>query len=133
MKAFPQKFFPHSTSLVEKLQTGIDVRCNVPDVVLQGGIADLQSLLNFLDGVENGGVILAKLCANGGQAEICQLADQVNGNVPGFCYILCTLVATNHIFIDGIELTDLADDQAGRGQGAAFALEHVTDGPGNIG
>ena len=66
-------------------------------------------------------------------AEICQLADEVNGNVSGFGNILGSLVAPNDSFINGVELANLTDNQAGCRQGAALALKHITDGSGNIG
>ena len=100
---------------------------------MQGGIANLQSLFDFFYGVENGGVILAKLCADGGEREVCQLPNEIHRNMPGFGYGLCSLVATENRLVNGVELTDLTDNQIGCGQRTAFALEHIADGAGNIG
>ena len=46
------------------LQAGIDIGGDVPDVVLQGGVAALECLFHFVDGVKYGGVILAQLLAD---------------------------------------------------------------------
>ena len=51
-QSYPQKFFPHSTSCVEKfLQAGIDIGGNIPNVVLNGGIAGFQLSFHIFDGV----------------------------------------------------------------------------------
>ena len=66
---FPQDFSPLSTPSVEKRsQAGIDIRGNVPDVILQGGIAVFQRDLHFADTVKNGGVVPAKFLADIRQA-----------------------------------------------------------------
>ena len=66
------------------LQAGIDIGGNISDIVLQVGIFLLQRHFHFLDGVEDGGVILAELLADVGQAQVGQLPDQIDGNLPGF-------------------------------------------------
>ena len=47
-----------------RLQTGIDVGCDVTDVILQVGIALTESYFYFFNRVMNGGVILIQLLAD---------------------------------------------------------------------
>ena len=83
---YPQLISPHSTGIVDKnerikgkvsiscpktrkvrepfLKAGIDIGCNIPHVILHGGIAGLQCGLYLADGMQNGGVILGKFVAN---------------------------------------------------------------------
>ena len=78
-------------------------------------------------------MILAEFLADIGEGQIGQLADQVHGHLPGFGDALALLAAPQDGFVDGVELADLADDQTGGGQGVALHLEHIINGPGNIG
>ena len=70
--SFTQIVFPQLTTPVEKffdiLEAGIDVGGNVPDVVLEGGVAFLQLHFHLADGIEDGGVILAEFLADVGKA-----------------------------------------------------------------
>ena len=51
-------------ALWRKLQTGVDICGDVANIVLQVGIAALKCHFHFADGVEDGGVILAKFLAD---------------------------------------------------------------------
>ena len=53
-KIFPQIFYPHSTGLVEKSETGVDIGGNIPNVILQGGVLTLERQFNFTNGVNDG-------------------------------------------------------------------------------
>ena len=135
--SFSQIVFPHSTTLVEKffgiLKARIDIRCNIPNVVLEGGITLLQLHFHLTDSVEDGGVILAEFLANVGQRKVGQLSDQILGHLPGFGRSLIFQSTAQGGLVDRVELADLADDQTGGGQGVALYLEHFVNGPGNIG
>ena len=115
------------------LQAGIDVRRDIPDVVLQRGIAAFQGGLYLADVIQHGGVILTEFLADIRQAQVGQLTHQVHGDLPGFGDALALLAAAKHHLVHRVELADLADDQAGGGQGVALALEHIVNGPGNVG
>ena len=119
--------------LLFMLQRRIDVRCNVPDVVLQAGIPGGDGLLHLLDGVEDGGVVLVQLLADVRGGEVGQFPDQVNGHLPGLCGALVFQRTPKDGFVDGVELADLRDDQIGGGQGVTLGLEHVVNSPGDVG
>ena len=79
--------FQHSkyfSLLLEISKAGIDVGCNVPDIVLQLLVAVLQGTFHLTDAVKNGGVVTVELLADIGKAQIGQLPDQVHGGLPGF-------------------------------------------------
>ena len=77
-------------------------------------------------------MIFAKFLTNVRQTQVGQLADQVDGYLPGFGSSLIFQRATKNRFIDGIELTDLADDQTGRGQRGIFIFKHIINGAGDM-
>ena len=79
-----------------ELQKAIDIGCNVPNIVLQGGVALFQLLLDLLYGVQDGGMILGKFHTDVRQAEIGELSDQVHGDLPGFHHIFRPLRATEY-------------------------------------
>ena len=106
------------------LKAGVNVCGNVADVVLGIGIAVFQGNLHLADGIENGGMVPGEFLADVGKRKVGQLADQVHGNLPGFCGALILLGAPQNNLVDGVELADLADDQAGGGEGIALGLEH---------
>ena len=113
------------------LQAGIDIGGNVPEIILQCGIIAFQRNLNLTNRVKNGGMISGEFLTDIREAEIGQLSNQIDSDLTGF---VCTFVfqcATEYRLVNGIELADLADDQAGRGKGIALALEHIGDGPGD--
>ena len=151
---FTQIIFPHSTGPVEKildgrgaqrrrkvpgfglyflLQGGIDIGRNVPDMVFQILVTGGHSSFYLVNGVQNGGVILAELLADVGGGKIGQFPDQIDGYLSGFHRSLAALGTTQGRFVDGVELAHLVDDQTGGGQGIALVLEHIVDGPGNVG
>ena len=115
------------------LKATIDVGCNIPDVILHGAVAVFQGNFHLADGIENGGMVPGEFLADIGQGQIGQLPDQVHGHLPGFGGALILQSAPKDGFIHAVELADLGDDQAGGGQGIAFGLEHVVNGPGDIG
>ena len=78
-------------------------------------------------------MVLGEFLADIGQAQVGELADQVHGDLPGLGDALALLGAPEHRLVHGVELADLGDDQAGGGQGVALGLEHIVNGPGNIG
>ena len=96
-------------------------------------IATLDGGLYLIDGVEHRGVILIQLLANVRGGQIGQLADQVDGNLPSLGSTLIFQRTAQDRLINGVELADLADNQAGGGQGVALALEHIVNGPGDVG
>ena len=63
----PRRFAPRNDI---RLQAGIDIGCNVPNVVLQGNIALVQYFFYLINGVHDSGVVLTKLLANVRQAQI---------------------------------------------------------------
>ena len=79
-----QESCPQAEQAVEKSKTGVDVCRNVPNVVFHLFIIALDRIFNFIDGVENGGVVSAEFLADLRQAEVGQLTDQVNGDLTGF-------------------------------------------------
>ena len=115
-----------------QLQTGIDVRGDVPDVILHGGVPVFQRDFDLPDGVQYGGVIPGKFLADVRQTQVGELADQIHGDLPGLGGTLVFLGTPQNDLVDGIELAHLADDQAGGGQGVALALEHIVNRPGDI-
>ena len=135
-----KKIFLHSLSFhipheaVDKMsKAGVNIGCDVPDVVLQIGIAVLQGHLYLADGIQGGGVIPVELLADVRQGQIGQLADQIHGNLPGFGRTLVFLGSTKERFFHIVEFADLADNQGRRGNGAALGLEHIVNGPGDVG
>ena len=116
-----------------RLQAGIDVGGDFPDVVGQLLVAALEGHFDLADGVQHRGMVPGEFLADVGQTQIGQLTDQVHGHLTGFGGVLVFLGAPQNGFVDGIELADLADDQAGGGHSIALALEHIVNGPGNIG
>ena len=132
-KFIPKKFFHIPQPPVDKLQAGIDVGGDVPNVVLQFGVATLYGAFHLTNGVDNGGVVLVQLLADVRGGEVGHLPNQVNGYLTGFCRTLVFQCTAKHILFHGVELTNLRNNQAGSGQGVALALEHIVNGPGNIG
>ena len=61
---FPQFIFPQKAKPVEKLQTGVNVCRNIPNMVLQLGISGFQRAFNFIDGIKNGGVVFIEFLAD---------------------------------------------------------------------
>ena len=128
-----EMFYTIHRYCAKKSKTGIDVCGNVADTVLHGHIACLQSSFHFADRMKNGGVILGKFVADIRKAEVRQLADQIHGHLTGFRNTAVTLGTPQDGFVHGVEFADLTDDQTGCGKGIAFALEHIVNGPGNVG
>ena len=114
-------------------KAGVNIGRDVPDVVLQIGIILLQGHLHLSDGIQRSGVIPVKFLADVRQGQIGQLADQIHGNLPGFGSALVFLSAPEDGFLHIVELADLADNQGRRGYGAALGLEHIVNGPGDVG
>ena len=78
-------------------------------------------------------MVPGKFLADVGQTQIGQLPDQIHGHLPGLGGVLVFLGAPDDGLVDGVELADLADDETGGGHGVALALEHIVDGPGDVG
>ena len=78
-------------------------------------------------------MIPAEFLADVGKAQIGELADQVHGHLPGFGGALVLLGAPEDGFVHVVELADLGDNEARGGQGVALALEHIVNGPGDVG
>ena len=78
-------------------------------------------------------MVTGEFLADVGQTQIGQLPDQIHGHLPGFGGAFVFLGASQNHLVHVVELADLADDEAGGGQGVAFALEHIVDGPGDVG
>ena len=68
----------------ENLQAGIDVRGDVPDIVLHGGVSVFQRDFDFPDGVQYRRVIPGEFLADVRQTQVGELADQIHGDLPGF-------------------------------------------------
>ena len=137
-KAFHRKVvqFPQDTVEIfqgKKLQAGIDIGCNIPDIVLKLGVSGLQGQLHLADGVKDRGVVPVELPSNVGQAQVGHLADHIHGHLPGLGHTLVFLGAPEDHLVHAVELADLGNDQAGGGQGIALGLEHIVNGPGNVG
>ena len=115
------------------LQAGIDIRCNIPNVILQSCVTGLQRFFHLIDGIKHSGVVLTQLFTDIRGGEVGQLSDQVDSHLTGFCSSLVLQCATEHRLVYGIELAVLIDDQACGGQCVALALKHIIDGPGDIG
>ena len=79
-----QFVFPQSTGSVDNLQAGIDIGCNVTNVILQGCIFVFHCNFYLVDGMENGGVVTTEFFTDLWQAEVCQFADQIDSNLTGF-------------------------------------------------
>ena len=112
---------------------GVDVGCDIPDSGLQGGRGVLQAHFHLADGVNDGGVISSKFPSDFREGEIGQLADQIHGNLPCLCRAFIFEGAAQDGFVNGIEPANLADDEGRGGNGVSLHLEHIVDGPGNIG
>ena len=125
--------FQFSTVNFTLLKAGVNIGGDVPDIVLHITVAVFQSDFDFSDGVQYRGMIPGKFLADVRQAQVGELADEVHGNLPGFGGAFVFLGASQNHLVHVVELADLADDEAGGGQGVAFALEHVIDGPGDVG
>ena len=78
-------------------------------------------------------MVPAEFLADVGKAEVCQLADHIHGDLPGFGGALVLLGAPDHGFLQIVELADLGDNQPRGGQGVALGFEHVVNGPGHVG
>ena len=63
-KGYQQKIYPHSTYPVEKSEVWVNVGGNVPNVVLERGIFQLQRGFNLITGVDDCGMISAKFFAD---------------------------------------------------------------------
>ena len=77
-------------------------------------------------------MVLAEFLADVRQAQIGQLPDQIHGDLTGLSDALGLLAAAQGHLVHGVELAHLRNDQAGGGQGVAFGLEHIVNGPGNV-
>ena len=64
------------------LQAGIDVGCDVPDVVLHVGVAALKIRFDLVDGMQNGGMVTGEDLADIGKRELCEAADHIHTDVP---------------------------------------------------
>ena len=113
------------SAATRRLETGIDVRGDVPDVILQGGVAVFQGRFHFADVIKDSGVILGKFLTDVGQGKIGQLPNQIHGHLPGFTNALGLLGAPKLLFLHGIELADLRDDQAGEMVASESSVEKV--------
>ena len=123
-----------SLCILHSLQTRIDIRGNIPDVVLHIGIVLGKLLFHLLDRVQNRCVIPVEHLADLGRGQVCQLTHQIHRNLPGFHRTAVSLGSPQGRLVHGVELAHLADDQFRGGQGVALAFfEHIVDGPGNIG
>ena len=67
------------------LQAGVNVCGYIPDVLLQIFVTGVEGVGDFIDGVEDRGVIPVKLLADIRSRKVGQLSDEVNGNLPGLC------------------------------------------------
>ena len=124
---YKQLIFPHSTASVDKLQTGINIGGDVPDVVFQVFVTAFEHTLHFVDGVEDGGVVFVKDLADIRGAEVGQLAHQIHRHLTGLGSASRLFRTANGIFVNGIELTYLADDQVRSGQGVVLVFKHIPD------
>ncbi len=52
------------------LQTRIDIRCNIANIILQNLVALFQLALHLPDGIEDGGMIPGELLTDVGQAQV---------------------------------------------------------------
>ena len=100
MKSYQQKSFPLSTALVEKLQAGIDVCNDVPNVILQVAVTACQHRFHLTDGVQHSGVIFVNVLADVRGTQVRQFPDQVDGNLTGFCSTFIFQRAAEHGFVD---------------------------------
>ena len=123
----------HTPNSSLKSQAGVDICGNIPDVVLHVAVSVFQSDFYLADGVQYGRMVPAEFLADVRQAQVGELADQVHGHLPGFGGTLVFLGAPEDGFVHVVELADLGDDEARGGQGVALALEHIVNGPGDVG
>lgn len=128
-----RKVFHDPQALWIKLKAGIDICCNIPNVILQIFVSALERRFHLFDGVQNGGVILTKFLTDIRCGEIGQLADQIDRYLSCFCSAFILQCAPEYRFFNGIEFTYLVDDQTGGGKGIAFIFKHIVDGAGNVG
>ena len=110
---FSDKKVTHNKFRTSQLQTGIDIRSNIPNIILKILITVLQLHLHLPDGVQHRGVIPVELPSNVGQTQIGQLPDQIHRNLPSLGSALVLLAAPEHNLVNGVELANLADDQTG--------------------
>ena len=54
---------------------------------------NLQLLGDDLAGMHDGGVVLAEFIANFGEGKLCQLVNQIHGNVAGKGYVLVAFLS----------------------------------------
>ena len=73
-------------------------------------------------------MVLAELERDIREGEVCQLPDQIHGDLPGLGGALGALGAADHVLVDGVEAADFGQDQRRRGQIVGAALVHVLDG-----
>lgn len=100
----------------ENLQAGIDVRGDVPDIVLHGGVSVFQRDFDFPDGVQYRRVIPGKFLADVRQTQVGELADQIHGDLPGFGGTLVFLGAPEKHLVNGVELAYLLMIRLGVGR-----------------
>ena len=110
-KLFFHSFFLHIPQpLWRKLQTRVNISCNVPNVILQRGVAALQSGLYLADGIQDSRVVSSEFFTDVRQAQVGELADQINGDLPGLSSALILQSSPKDIFVNGVEVAHLADD-----------------------
>jgi hypothetical protein len=126
---FHNNFLHIPQALWKKLQTGIYIGCDIPNMILQVGIAGGKRLFHLLNGIENSGVILVQLFTNIRSGKVGELSDKINGYLPGFRGSLVFQCTPQDRFVDGVELTDLCDDQVGCRKGITLGLEHIGNCP----
>ena len=83
--------------------------------------------------MNDGGVVPAEFPADFREGEIGQLTDQIHGNLPGLGGSLVFEGSPQDRFVNGVKPADLTDDERRRGNGVSLHLEHVVDGPGDVG
>ena len=101
-------------------------------MVLKLRISALEGVFNLIYGVEDRGVVLIQLFSNIRGTQVGQLSDQIDRHLPRLSRTLVFQCAAEDGFINGIEFTDLTDDQCRGGQSVAFGLEHIRDGTGDV-
>ena len=131
-KFSPEKELTIHNSCGKISEAGVNICGNIPNVVLKRCVVGFQSGFNFINGVQDRGMIAAKFLADIRCAEVCQLTDQVDSHLPGFVRYFIFQRTADDTFFNGEEFTHLIDDQRRCGQGVAGLLEHIGNGPGNI-